>query len=109
MPEGFFDASHRRLNMTAGKQELPLRSRTLPESGIAGIKSATKSAAKANRAAITKGGSGLGAESGIDKEERRQLIAEAAYYRYQNRDYGMGSDVDDWLAAEEEIDRMLDF
>ena len=47
--------------------------------------------------------------SGVDKEERRQMIAEAAYYRFTNRGCRGGSDLEDWLAAEEEVNRMLDF
>ncbi len=37
-------------------------------------------------------------------DERRRMIAEAAYYRAEQRGFSVGSDVDDWLAAEAEID-----
>lgn len=43
--------------------------------------------------------------SGIDAEERRRMIGEAAYYRYAHRDYAPGHDLDDWLAAEAEFER----
>lgn len=96
--------------MTASKQELPPRSKAPQESGIAGGKVTSKSTIKANRDGLAKsGGTRFSTESGMDKEERRQMIAEAAYYRYQNRGYDPGCDVDDWLAAEEEVDRLLDF
>ena len=37
-------------------------------------------------------------------EERRRRIAEAAYFRAQGRGFAPGADLDDWLAAEREID-----
>lgn len=38
-------------------------------------------------------------------EERLEKIREAAYLRYVARGYAHGHDLDDWLAAETEIDR----
>lgn len=40
-------------------------------------------------------------------EERWRLIAEAAYYRAQARGFVPGQEIEDWLQAEAEIDRML--
>lgn len=40
-------------------------------------------------------------------EERWRLIAEAAYYRAQARGFAPGQEIEDWLQAEAEIDRML--
>ncbi len=34
------------------------------------------------------------------------MIREAAYFRYEQRGYAPGHDVDDWLAAEAELDRI---
>ncbi len=42
---------------------------------------------------------------GINPEERRRMIGEAAYSRYVRRGYMPGHDLDDWLAAEAEFDR----
>lgn len=36
----------------------------------------------------------------IRSEDKRQMIQEAAYYRYVQRGYADGHDLDDWLAAE---------
>jgi hypothetical protein len=47
-------------------------------------------------------GSGLAAN-----DERCRLIAEAAYYRAQARGFGPGHEIEDWLQAEAEFDRML--
>ncbi len=40
-------------------------------------------------------------------EERIRMIAESAYFRAEKRGFEDGRDVDDWIEAEEEIDRML--
>ena len=42
----------------------------------------------------------------IDADRRRSLIAEAAYYRSLRR-ATPGTDIDDWLAAEKEVDAKL--
>jgi hypothetical protein len=42
----------------------------------------------------------------INADRRRSLIAEAAYYRSLRR-ATPGSDIDDWLAAEKEVDAKL--
>lgn len=40
-------------------------------------------------------------------EDRYRLIAEAAYYRAELRGFTPGSELDDWLAAEIEVDALL--
>jgi Protein of unknown function (DUF2934) len=42
-----------------------------------------------------------------DTSNREQMIAVAAYFRAQHRGFHGGNSVDDWLAAEAEIDTML--
>lgn len=37
-------------------------------------------------------------------ENREQRIAEAAYWRAERRGFGAGQELDDWLAAEREVD-----
>jgi hypothetical protein len=39
--------------------------------------------------------------------ERRKMIADAAYFRAQSRDFESGHEVEDWLEAEAEVDRKL--
>jgi hypothetical protein len=39
-------------------------------------------------------------------DERRRMIAEAAYYKAQARGFGGGDEVADWLAAEAEVDAL---
>lgn len=48
-----------------------------------------------------------GAHSEIDPELRYRLISEAAFHRYVDRGYVDGFDLDDWLAAESEVDQTL--
>jgi hypothetical protein len=40
-------------------------------------------------------------------EERHASIARAAYFRSQNRGFQPGFELEDWLAAEAEVDRRL--
>jgi hypothetical protein len=43
----------------------------------------------------------------ISSEERRRMIAEAAYYRALRRSLGEGNPDRDWIEAEAEIDALL--
>lgn len=47
------------------------------------------------------------AASGCTAEERCALIARAAYLRAEKRAFAPGAEMDDWLAAEIEVDRKL--
>ncbi|HEY8554337.1 MAG TPA: DUF2934 domain-containing protein [Burkholderiales bacterium] len=52
-------------------------------------------------------GDGRGTYARPSPEERRRMIAEAAYYKALNRGFQGGDPVEDWLAAEREIDAMF--
>jgi UTP:GlnB (protein PII) uridylyltransferase len=43
----------------------------------------------------------------VENSWRERLIREAAYFRSQHRHPGPGKELDDWLAAEQEIERRL--
>lgn len=58
-------------------------------------KTISKRAAPATAAAVT------------SPEERRRMVAEAAYYRALQRGFSGGDAIEDWLAAEREIDERL--
>ncbi len=47
------------------------------------------------------------AASPIDPDLRRSLIAKAAYFRAERRDFAAGHEDEDWLAAEHEVDTAL--
>ncbi|MDH3310153.1 MAG: DUF2934 domain-containing protein [Gammaproteobacteria bacterium] len=50
---------------------------------------------------------GINPGQSISTEERQRMIAEAAYFRAMQRGFNGGSSLDDWLAAEREINRLL--
>jgi|HubBroStandDraft_1064217.scaffolds.fasta_scaffold339078_2 hypothetical protein len=43
----------------------------------------------------------------VSADERRDLIARAAYLRGQSRGFPPGGEAEDWLAAEKEVDALL--
>ncbi len=43
----------------------------------------------------------------IEPERRLEMIAHAAYLRSERRGFTPGSEIDDWLAAEVEVDQLL--
>jgi hypothetical protein len=43
----------------------------------------------------------------LSDEERRNMIARAAYYRAEKRQFAPGHEVEDWIAAEADVDREL--
>ena len=43
----------------------------------------------------------------ISEEARRTMIAEGAYLRAERRGFSPGYEVEDWLAAEKEVDALL--
>lgn len=45
--------------------------------------------------------------NGVKQPGRMQMIAEAAYYRAEARGFISGDELQDWLDAENEIDRIL--
>ena len=46
-------------------------------------------------------------ETRLSEDERRRMVAEAAYYRAEQRGFSAGGEVDDWLTAEREISQRL--
>lgn len=45
--------------------------------------------------------------AGVSADQRRAMIAEAAYFRAEARGFEPGAEVDDWLDAEYEIEQRL--
>ena len=50
----------------------------------------------------------ISAKLNLAGEDRRQLIAEAAYFRAERRGFHPGKELEDWLAAEIEVDALLE-
>jgi hypothetical protein len=46
-------------------------------------------------------------KAGVGEQERHHLIAEAAYFHAERRSFLPGAELEDWLAAEAEINRSL--
>ncbi len=70
-------------------------------------KAAGKAAPAASRAthpAAAKSRSGSGR---VSQEERMRLIAEAAYYKAEKRNFTGGGELGDWIEAEAEVDAHL--
>jgi hypothetical protein len=66
-----------------------------------------------DRNSAAEGGRTAGQTQGADEQqtpeekqtpERGRLIAEAAYYRAERRGFAPGGEVEDWLAAEQEVE-----
>lgn len=55
----------------------------------------------------TKSASGNPPFNEVTIDERQHLIAEAAYYRAMRRSFIPGGELEDWLDAEAEIEKML--
>jgi hypothetical protein len=43
----------------------------------------------------------------VSEEERSSMIARAAYFRAEKRNFAPGQELEDWAAAEAEVDREL--
>lgn len=73
-------------------------------------KSAAKATAKKAPAKPASGKRDAGPESRqpVTQEERRKMIAEAAFIRSRERAFPGADPVGDWLEAEREIDRKLE-
>jgi len=41
----------------------------------------------------------------IGPDKFRKMIAERAYYKAEKRDFAAGHEIDDWLAAEREVNK----
>jgi hypothetical protein len=52
-------------------------------------------------------GKAAASRAAVSAEDRRAMIAEAAYLRAERRGFESGHETEDWLAAEEEVDALL--
>jgi hypothetical protein len=63
--------------------------------------------AKSTRPARSRSTEAIATAAVIDLEDRRALIAQAAYLRAEKRSFAPGFEVEDWLSAESEVDTLL--
>ena len=80
---------------TTGLKKAAVKTSKLPSSGISGTAN-SKGELLANLE-----------HTGINPDDRAQMIAELAYYRAQERGFGPDGQLDDWLEAESVVDTML--
>lgn len=60
-----------------------------------------------DKGATERGGTTEQQSGQVSPQERERMIAEAAYFRAQARGFQGGDPIDDWLAAEAEVNRLL--
>lgn len=80
-----------------------------PSAPPASAPPADKAAPRRRTAAPQAAAPQSGASTGITVSEdaRRAMIAQAAYLRAERRGFTAGDEVEDWLAAEAEVDALL--
>jgi hypothetical protein len=66
-----------------------------------------KTVTRRSRSAPPARGGATSGRAAVSPEQRRAMIAQAAYYRAERRGFAPGAELQDWLAAEAEIDRAL--
>ncbi|MDL1861246.1 DUF2934 domain-containing protein [Betaproteobacteria bacterium PRO7] len=67
----------------------------------------TAKTAKRRMRAAPAAAAAAGERAAPSPEQRRSMIAQAAYFRAEQRGFASGAELQDWLAAEAEIDRAL--
>jgi hypothetical protein len=70
--------------------------------------SVQKAAPRARTAPVSPSpGSDASNDVSVSEDARRALVAQAAYLRAERRGFAPGGEVEDWLAAEAEVDALL--
>jgi hypothetical protein len=75
---------------------------------VAAKATAAPATAGTKKKAVKQKAMSKGSPTEVSSEARWQMIAEAAYHKAEKRGF-MGDPVDDWLAAEAEIDAALNW
>jgi hypothetical protein len=89
---------------TASAKKLPTKKLT-PKKAPAKKAPAKKAAPK--KAATKPAKQAKSSKLDITLEERWKMVAIAAYHRAEKRGFAPGNELDDWTAAEKEIDKLL--
>lgn len=72
------------------------------------VTTTVKKAARAARPAASKSQKSQKSQPSVSEEQRRAMIAEAAYHRAEQRSFSdAGTQEHDWLEAEQEVDALL--
>lgn len=78
-----------------------------PSTSSKSPQSRKRSAKAAPPQAIPKPASDQASAINLSVMNREAMIATAAYFRAQKRDFAAGHELEDWLAAESEVDAVL--
>ncbi|HEY4214532.1 MAG TPA: DUF2934 domain-containing protein [Steroidobacteraceae bacterium] len=95
---------------TRRQTESPNKAEAAPPAQAAPVRpEPAKTAAPKHKASVRKKADTPAAKPSVDISEdaRRGMIAEAAYLRAERRGFMPGDEVEDWLAAEAEVDALL--
>ena len=84
---------------------VPLDAKPATQPAAAQVKKSTKKPRAPTRPKQAVSGARMAPKVSVD--ERRGMIAKAAYLRGERRGFAPGGEADDWLAAEQEIDALL--
>ena len=95
--------------------QTPARTPTSPPGhapGATATQSATGAPAKSSTKAAPRRARAVQADppaltAAVSDDQRRGMIAEAAYFHAERRGFAPGGAVEDWLAAEAEVDALL--
>jgi hypothetical protein len=81
--------------------------RTVPKSKNKKLSSSKGLAADKRVEARTESAAAGATGTEVTSEEKHQLVAEAAYFRAERRNFSPGCELEDWLGAEAEIEMRL--
>jgi hypothetical protein len=89
------------------KSTKPVAAEPLPAVTAAPTAAAAKPTKRRTTARKKHAKTGAHGATGVSADERRGMIAKAAYLRGESRGFPPGGEAEDWLAAEQEIDALL--
>jgi hypothetical protein len=84
---------------------VPVIAKPATQPPAAAVKTTTKKTRTAAR--HKQGAMAATAAPAVSADERRGMIAKAAYLRGERRGFAQGGEAEDWLVAEQEIDALL--
>lgn len=87
--------------------EIKAERRTEPASATPAATSKPAPARRVAKPKAPKGAAAVPQKVQVDENTRRGMIAESAYLRAERRGFAPGGEEEDWIAAEKEVDALL--
>jgi Protein of unknown function (DUF2934) len=91
----------------ASETKLPKAAPTVPDPAATPMEAAPARPAPVKRVRKPKASATSSVTPEVSEEVRRAMIAESAYLRAERRGFAPGHEVEDWCAAEKEIEALL--